>query len=138
MVKALRFYGRMIYPAIASTLNLIVRQVQYAVFGPIKPRYTEAYGRVPIIPEEIREIIRDHINTPRGSKRLLPWKELYSLIPTLEVYSTIAIRTAMEADSAQRIPQPMRQPLTRRVRQLRLEFALKWASLLLSEWEQWI
>ena len=90
----------MIYLAIASTLNLIVRQVQYAVFGPIKPWYIEVCSRVPIVLEEIREIIRDYINIPRGSKRLLLWKELRSLIPVLEVYSTVAIRTAMEADGA--------------------------------------
>ena len=100
MVKALQFYGRMIYPAIVSVLNLIVRQVQYTIFGPVKPRYIEVYGRVPIVLEKIREIIRDYINIPRGSKRLLPWKELRSLIPILEVYSTTAIRTAIEANGA--------------------------------------
>jgi hypothetical protein len=137
MVKALRFHAHMPFAAIAQCLGLTQRQIQYATIAAPRPRYDQC-GREPVVPPEVKQLIQDYVNTPNKSKRWLPWRELRTLIPALEPYGHRAIQAAMEAEGISRVLQPLRQPLSERARKLRLEFALKWAGLLSTDWESWI
>lgn len=43
----------------------------------------------------------------------------------------------METEGISRVLQPLHQPLSEKARELRLEFALKWAGMLPTDWESW-
>lgn len=136
-VKALYFYGKMEPKAIADALGLTVRQVRYAIMVSVKPGFGRC-GRVPTVPNEVRQLIHTFVNTPNKTKRALPYAELRRLIPAIQPYGAKSIQSAMEDNGTRRILQPIRQPLTAKARQARLQFALQWAGLLPGDWDRWI
>ncbi|KAK3301017.1 uncharacterized protein B0H64DRAFT_428956 [Chaetomium fimeti] len=67
IIKTLRYHTAITYSDIAKAMNLTYRQVQYTAYGPTRPRYSEAYSRVPVVPKEVKQIINNLINTPHHS-----------------------------------------------------------------------
>lgn len=134
-IRTLKHFADWPPERIADALNLTVRQVRYALIA--KPA-NRPRGRPHTHPDDIAEVVFSLINTPRKTKRTMTYRRLADLHPELLPYSAKVIRSAMLAAGYQRLVQPSCIPLSPKIRQARLQFALRWQHLLPEDWYHWV